>query len=54
VALGLGALAVGIVFIVVGTRFRSTVAGSALMIVGSAIAAVGVIFVGMEGIGRNG
>ena len=37
--------------IVVGTRFRATVAGSVLIIVGGAITAVGVIFVGMEGLG---
>ena len=46
---GLGALAVGIALVVIGTRFRRTVAGSVLIIAGGAMTAVGVIFVGVEG-----
>lgn len=50
---GLVALLVGIALIVVGTRFRTSVAGSILVIVGGAIMAVGVIFLGMEGMSRE-
>jgi len=53
VVFGLGALAVGIALVVIGTRFRSTVAGSVLIILGGAITAVGVIFAGMEGLSRE-
>ena len=50
VLFGLAALFVGVTMIVLGTRFRSTVAGGVLIIVGGAIMAVGAIFVGMEGL----
>ena len=50
---GLAALFVGIAMIVIGTRFRSSVAASVLVIVGGAITAVGVIFVGFEAMSRE-
>lgn len=49
-AFGLAALLIGIVMVVIGTRFRSSVAGGVLVIVGGSITAVGVIFLGMEGL----
>ena len=50
---GLAVLLVSIAMIVLGTRFRATVAGSVLIIVGGSITAVGVIFLGMEGLTRE-
>ncbi len=50
VLFGLAALLVGIACVALGTRFRATVAGSVLIIVGGAITAIGVMFVGLEGL----
>jgi hypothetical protein len=49
-AFGIGASAVGLLLLVVGTRFRQSVVGSVTMIVGSAVLAVGLLFLGMEGL----
>jgi|GEM_PF-6665908 len=52
-ALGIVALLGGIALLAIGTRFRATVWGNVLVIVGGAIMAVGVIFLGMEGLTQS-
>lgn len=51
---GIVALLVGFAMLMVGTRFRSTVAGNLLVILGGVVVALGVIFLGIEGMTRMG
>jgi hypothetical protein len=50
--LGLVASASGLLMVVGGTRWKRSVMGSVLVILGAGVAAVGVIFLGIEGLAR--
>jgi hypothetical protein len=54
VVFGLVSLVVGFVMLVVGTRFRTTVAGNLLIIFGGVVVGLGVILLGIEGMTRMG
>jgi hypothetical protein len=51
-AFGLGASGIGLVMLIIGTRFQKSAFGGVVMIVGSAVMAVGLIFLGMQGLIR--
>jgi hypothetical protein len=52
-AFGLGAFVFGLVLVIAGTMLRASIMGSIMIILGSAITAVGVIFLGLEGLTRQ-
>jgi hypothetical protein len=49
---GFVALVIGLLMVVGGTRWKQSVMGSVLVILGAGIAAVGVIYLGIEGLAR--
>jgi hypothetical protein len=49
---GLVAFVIGLLMVVGGTRWKQSVMGSVLVILGAGVTVVGVIFLGIEGLAR--